>query len=285
VFTDKNGGVRVACVQRHGLRPGEPDWYDIALFDGNVLRVSAELRPGKPLDLAILDNIGTHYGLALDANELKLKQDGRAQFPELSGLYSEPRRPVALYNGSGIQIWKAPVVLGQPAAAPTILPSKIQVLDDTSMGPSERRSVAAPKGDMRPLYRVVGRLRNDSAVEIGAVHLRISILDGSMKEVDGADISLSMDLPPGATRAFDQEIQVLPPPKYRWTCEVISATPNAYPRSVPMWNTYSRLHVRLGLTAPKFSLKRFPGYIIAAQSQVTVAVDRLPMPHHGQGQR
>jgi hypothetical protein len=225
VFTDKNGGVRVAWVLRHGLIAGEPDWYDVALFDWNVLRVSAELRPGKPLDLAILDNIGTRYGLNLDANKFSLKQNGRSRFPELSGLNLEPRRPVALYDGRGLQIWKAPVVLGQPVTAPTILPSKIQVLDDASMSTRAQRIVASPKGDMRPIYRVVGRMRNDSPVEIVKVHLRISILDQSRTEVDGADIALGIDIPPGATRAFDQEIQVLPPPKWTWNCEVISATP------------------------------------------------------------
>jgi hypothetical protein len=226
VFTDKNGGVRVAWVQRHGVTPAEPDWWDIALYDSDKLRASVEVRPGKPPDVAILDNIGTQYGLDFSDGKLALKQDGRSQFPQLWGLNFEPRRPIALYDSGGIQIWKAPVVLGQPVAAPTILPSKIKVLDDTFIRPSERRIIASSKGDMRPFYRVVGRMQNNSAVEIGEVHLRISILDQRSKiEADGADISLSIPIPPGATRAFDQEIQVLPPLNWTWTCEVISATP------------------------------------------------------------
>jgi hypothetical protein len=225
-LTDRAGGVQMAWAQRRGHALMEPDWWDIALYQKGRLRVSVEMKPGKEPDLAITDSLGRSLGFDIEGNKLIMSESGRREFPELWGLNFEPRRPIALYD-RGIQIWKAPAVPGQPAGPPTILPSKIEVLDAV-MSPSERRIVASPKGDMRPYYRVGGRMRNNSAVEIAKVDLRITIRNGrSRTEVDGADISLSITLPPGATRAFDQEIQVLPPPNWTsdWTCEAVSATP------------------------------------------------------------
>lgn len=120
--------------------------------------------------------------------------------------------------------------LAKPAATPAtppvpeISPSDIEVFD-ARMWPSEARIISSPKGDMRPLYRVAGRIRNNSGIEIGEVKLRISVRDRSETEVDGADISLTIPIPPGSTRAFDKQIQVLPPPNWTWAYEVVSVFP------------------------------------------------------------
>jgi hypothetical protein len=115
-----------------------------------------------------------------------------------------------------------PATSVQPVAAPTISPSEVEVFA-ASMRLDDR--VIMKGNDRRPVYRVVGRIRNNSAVEIGEVQIRISIFDKSKAEVDGADISISSSIPPGAARAFDRWIQLLPPPNWTWTCDVISATP------------------------------------------------------------
>jgi len=107
----------------------------------------------------------------------------------------------------------------QALTAPAVSASEVEVFD-AFMHPEERPHMNG--NDRRPAFRVVGKIKNNSAVEIGEVRLRVSIVDRSRAEAGEADILLNILIPPGATRPFDQEVQVWPPPDWTWTWEVVS---------------------------------------------------------------
>lgn len=78
-------------------------------------------------------------------------------------------------------------------------------------------------GDLRPIWIVSGRLRNNTALAIGHVRLHISLIDKrTNSEVDGSDLDLVTNIRPWSVGSFSQEVQVLPPNKpWYWKSEAV----------------------------------------------------------------
>lgn len=68
-----------------------------------------------------------------------------------------------------------------------------------------------------------GRLRNKGQRPVYGVLVRVLIYEGD-KQVDGADISLYLSVPPGEARSFQKLVfGMKPPEKWTWTYRLISA--------------------------------------------------------------
>jgi hypothetical protein len=99
---------------------------------------------------------------------------------------------------------------------------EVEILD-AAMSRSSDRIVSSPTHDLRPLYPVTGRIRNNSTFTARSLRVRISVLDTTMKEVDGTELDIKTPIPPGSVRAFDQQIQIMPPGgKWTWNYDVVS---------------------------------------------------------------
>ena len=110
-LADAKGVVRGVWVQRRGLVSVDPDWWEFSIFDRTGhLRVSLEMRAGKPPDLVIFaDNIGGQYILH-SGKLVKLEPDDNLQsdLPWLSSVETRPTRPVRLLDNSNKTLWSAP---------------------------------------------------------------------------------------------------------------------------------------------------------------------------------
>jgi hypothetical protein len=108
----------------------------------------------------------------------------------------------------------------QPAAP---IPVDQVELFDTVMQHSDERMLT---GDLRPVWIVSGRIRNNSMEYLGELHLRIHITPrGSTDEVlDEANLVIETDISPGSAESVSRKIQILPPQKaWEWTYEVVDA--------------------------------------------------------------
>jgi hypothetical protein len=72
-------------------------------------------------------------------------------------------------------------------------------------------------GDLRPFYRVQGRIQNNSQYTVTGMRLVVKVWTvGGMK--DSAVLNLKTDILPGEAQTFKQEIQLSPPPgKWNWS--------------------------------------------------------------------
>ena len=90
------------------------------------------------------------------------------------------------------------------------------------------RDLAVPlAGDLRPLWRIEGRIYNNSIQVVATVKLRITMNEKQYGiAVDSDDINLKPNIPPGGVRGFAQTVHLLPPVKgeaFEWNYEVIQA--------------------------------------------------------------
>jgi len=115
-------------------------------------------------------------------------------------------------------------------ATPTQPPSKNQWLPAKSVQLSQaylsqRNMIPLSGPDLRPTWKVEGRLTNSSGYTISRVRLSISLNDPSdHSQVDGAEIDLKIEIPPTETRGFSQEVRLLPPVnnhKIEWTYDIL----------------------------------------------------------------
>jgi hypothetical protein len=110
-----------------------------------------------------------------------------------------------------------PPVAAAPAQ-PIVTPSQLEV-SGVVIQKSPKLSV---KGDLRPFYRVSGRIRNNSPYTVTALRLFLKVWTPSGKQ-DSAVLTLKKDILPSEAQTFEEEIQLLPPPgKWNWQYEVLS---------------------------------------------------------------
>lgn len=124
-----------------------------------------------------------------------------------------------------------PVQDTPPRPASTVAGPAPAVVDPNSIylfdGNMERSSAFRLEGDLRPLWIVSGRIRNDSATELKSVTVKISIISSaSSNELDTAQLTVDSDIPPGSVVSFKRGVQLLPPSSgWRWSWTVTEAVP------------------------------------------------------------
>jgi hypothetical protein len=86
------------------------------------------------------------------------------------------------------------------------------------------KSSAFPvSGDLRPLWTTTGRIKNNTTFTLKEVRLQIHINNPRGDEADSAQLVVKTPIPPMGTISFEQNIQVLPPTKWEWTCNIVQA--------------------------------------------------------------
>jgi muconolactone delta-isomerase len=87
-----------------------------------------------------------------------------------------------------------------------------------------RQSNSIPvTGDLRPLWRVHGRILNNSIYTIKSVRLLVRLWT-KQEFSDSAVFELKTEIPSGAVQSFEQEIHLSPPAAaWNWDCRVASA--------------------------------------------------------------
>jgi hypothetical protein len=116
----------------------------------------------------------------------------------------------------------APVpVENKPPA--TINPELVELFD----GVMQRSTAIQLSGDLRPIWIVSGRIRNNSFSELASVSIQINITSRSTSEtVDGAVLVVDTDIPSGSVGSFSREVHILPPNGgFDWTYEITKAVP------------------------------------------------------------
>jgi len=116
-----------------------------------------------------------------------------------------------------------------PAAPPAIKPFMIYPFDMTM----RRSSAFRIDGDLRPIWNVSGRIRNNSDVDVKSVSIRIEVTQKAIDKlgnatnsvVDSATLVIDMDIPADSVGSFSRTIQLMPPPdaKWTWNYDVIKA--------------------------------------------------------------
>jgi len=103
--------------------------------------------------------------------------------------------------------------------AAEIWPKQIEVFD-ASMRRSDTRMMT---GDLRPIWVVSGRIKNNSPQQLAEVLLRITVVKrGTVEPVDEADLRLDTDIAPLGVSSFSRNVQLLPPQQaWEWDLEVI----------------------------------------------------------------
>lgn len=97
---------------------------------------------------------------------------------------------------------------------PFIYPYDLE-LSDLWIRPSANIPVT---GDLRPLWRVHGRISNRSHYSATRVKLEVQIWTET-EMVDSAVLEIKAEILPGATRSFEQEVHLAPPKgKWEWDC-------------------------------------------------------------------
>lgn len=98
-----------------------------------------------------------------------------------------------------------------------LLPDSVE-LQDMVMTRSGAQIISGK--DLRPVYIIEGRIKNNSPRDITAVSIRVSVRKGDT-EVDGTDLRIESLVPGGAVRSFRRQIQVMPPKSgMNWAYEV-----------------------------------------------------------------
>ena len=101
---------------------------------------------------------------------------------------------------------------------PIVVPSQLE-FSGLSMQKSSKFSI---NGDLRPFYRVAGRIQNNSPYTVTAVRFFVQVWTANGKQ-DSAVLNLKTDILPSEAQTFEQEIQLLPPPgKWNWQYEALS---------------------------------------------------------------
>jgi hypothetical protein len=130
-----------------------------------------------------------------------------------------------LWQSSGCDLEKpAPTAAPlQPAvsaapARPIVIPDQI-TFSDLWMRQS---SITAITGDLRPFWRVHGRLGNASPYTVTSLRLVVQIWSNNEMK-DSAVFELKAEVPPGAVQSFEQQIHLSPPNgKWNWNIEAVS---------------------------------------------------------------
>lgn len=114
----------------------------------------------------------------------------------------------------------APVANSAPA---TINPQLIEIFD----GEMRKSSAFRLSGDLRPIWIVSGRIRNNSSSELGHVTVRINVTGkATSDQFDGATLKIDTDIPPGSVGSFTRDIQIMPPTvPWAWSYDIVKAVP------------------------------------------------------------
>ncbi len=117
-----------------------------------------------------------------------------------------------------------------PVAPPAIKPFMIYPFDMTM-----RRSDAFRiDGDLRPIWIVSGRIRNNSEVEVKSISIRIEVTHKAIDKlgnstngvVDATTLIINMDIPADSVGSFSRTVQLMPPAgSWDWNYDVIKAEP------------------------------------------------------------
>ena len=109
-------------------------------------------------------------------------------------------------------------------SVPVVVDPDLISLSDGNM---DRSTAFRIDGDLRPLWIVSGRIRNNSATELRSVILKISIISkASSIELDTAQLTVDADFPPDSAVSFKRTVQLLPPSSgWGWTWSVVKAVP------------------------------------------------------------
>ena len=104
----------------------------------------------------------------------------------------------------------------------TIDPSSLELFD----GEMRKSTAFRLSGDLRPIWIVSGRIRNNSSSEVGSVTIRISInATSTQDQFDGATLAIDTDIPPGSVGSFSREIQIMPPAvPWGWSYDIVKVT-------------------------------------------------------------
>jgi hypothetical protein len=119
----------------------------------------------------------------------------------------------------------APPAVAAAPAKPIVMPTQLE-FSDLGMQKSAKFSI---NGDLRPFWRVQGRIQNHSPyATVTGVRLFISVWGTDGKQ-DSAVLDLKTNILPGQTQSFVQECQLLPPPgKWNWQYEALSVEAENY---------------------------------------------------------
>jgi hypothetical protein len=103
-------------------------------------------------------------------------------------------------------------------AKPVVTTAQLE-FSDLEMRRSSKFSI---NGDLRPFYRVSGRIQNNSPYTVTAVRFFVQVWTANGKQ-DSAVLNLKTNILPSEAQTFMQDIQLLPPPgKWNWQYEALS---------------------------------------------------------------
>jgi hypothetical protein len=127
---------------------------------------------------------------------------------------------------SGCEFGQTPAPVNpQPSVVPTpALPKPSVSVDQLTISDLKlRKSTSIPvTGDLRPLWRVHGRVLNKSAYTVKSMRLLVQLWT-KQEFSDSAVFTLKTEIPPGAVRSFEQEIHLSPPAAaWDWDCQISS---------------------------------------------------------------
>jgi hypothetical protein len=107
----------------------------------------------------------------------------------------------------------------EPIPREPALNSEDLTFSDLMIQPSPNISVA---GDLRPLWRVQGRIHNRSPYTIKSVRLLVHVWT-KVERSDSAIFELKTEIPPGEVQSFGQDIHLSPPEgDWSWDCHTTS---------------------------------------------------------------
>jgi hypothetical protein len=108
-----------------------------------------------------------------------------------------------------------------PVAPPALKTYMIYPFDMTM----RRSSAFRIDGDLRPIWNVSGRIRNNSDVEVKSVSIRIQVTEKATdRVVDAATLVIDISIPPDSVGSFSRTVQLMPPEtQWNWNYDVINA--------------------------------------------------------------
>lgn len=109
----------------------------------------------------------------------------------------------------------------KPPKAPAIAPEQIELFDTVMQRLDER----ALTGDLRPFWKISGRIRNNSDQRLGGLLLRVYVIERGGTEIqDEVNLRLETDISSRSVGSFSRQIQLLPPQKpWSWNYEIVEA--------------------------------------------------------------
>jgi len=113
-----------------------------------------------------------------------------------------------------------------PPAAATVAPPAIKSYMIYPFDMTMRRSSAFRiDGDLRPIWNISGRIRNNSDVEVKSISIRIQVTEkATEKVVDAAMLVIDTDIPPDSVSSFSRTVQLMPPDtQWNWNYDVVKA--------------------------------------------------------------